>query len=600
VRAQDLLGRLVAGGEDALDLGVGGGGGGVGAVHGGGAVEIGIRDGRERHEAEAFGHAVLRDHLPRELGRALDVVGGARRLDAEDDLLGGAAAQQRLQLDQELFLGVEEFFFLRHLHGVAQRTGGVRDNGDLGDRLRVFLQGGNQRVADFMVGDNALFGVGQHGALLFGARDDDLEGGQQILLVDGLAAQPHGAQRRLVHEVGQIRADGAGGGLRDLVQIDVLGELDVLGVHAQRLVAALQVRTVNDDAAVETARAQQRLVEDLGPVGGREDDDALGGVEAVDFGEQLVERLLALVIAAEAAVARAADGVDLVDEDDGGGDLRGLLEQIAHAAGADAHEHLHEVGAGDREERHVGLAGDRLGEQGLARARRADEQHAMRNLGAHPLVALGFSQEVSDLLELLDGLVDTRHVGELDLRSFLLGGEGLRLAKLHGPAVLVGHATHVVHEDAHEEYGGHHRDENRLEDARRRGVDLVRDLGMLGHELGKGVGAHVDALVLHEGVRVARIVVRPPVRARDAAVLGLERDRGDAIVLHGGHELVGGKRIGARVGRERVDAHREREVHHDGHEHERGDERRLLGLGAAVAVAGRRELVKWFLVWHGS
>ena len=37
-------------------------------------------------------------------------------------------------------------------------------------------------------------------------------------------------------------------------------------------------------------------------------------------------------------------------------------EQIAHPRRADADEHLDEVGTGDAEERHAGLAGDGAGE----------------------------------------------------------------------------------------------------------------------------------------------------------------------------------------------------------------------------------------------
>jgi hypothetical protein len=72
-----------------------------------------------------------------------------------------------------------------------------------------------------------------------------------------------------------------------------------------------------------------------------------------------------------------ADRVDFVDEDDAGRVLLGLLEHVAHAAGADADEHLDEVRAGDGEERHVGFARDGAREQGLAGARRADQQHAL-------------------------------------------------------------------------------------------------------------------------------------------------------------------------------------------------------------------------------
>src|SRR5207249_8789303 len=53
-------------------------------------------------------------------------------------------------------------------------------------------------------------------------------------------------------------------------------------------------------------------------------------------------------------------------EDDAGRVFLALLEQVAHARGADAHEHLDKVRARDGEKRHVRLAGDRLGQQRLA------------------------------------------------------------------------------------------------------------------------------------------------------------------------------------------------------------------------------------------
>src|SRR4029078_12442809 len=89
-------------------------------------------------------------------------------------------------------------------------------------------------------------------------------------------------------------------------------------------------------------------------------DDALVGLEAVHLDQQLVERLLTLVVApAEAGAAMAADRVDFVDEDDAGRVLLVLLEHVAHARGADADEHLDKVRARNREERHVGFARDR-------------------------------------------------------------------------------------------------------------------------------------------------------------------------------------------------------------------------------------------------
>jgi hypothetical protein len=47
--------------------------------------------------------------------------------------------------------------------------------------------------------------------------------------------------------------------------------------------------------------------------------------------QQLIECLLAFVVRGEGRAAPAsADGIDLVDEDDGGGPFAGVGEQITH------------------------------------------------------------------------------------------------------------------------------------------------------------------------------------------------------------------------------------------------------------------------------
>ena len=131
-------------------------------------------------------------------------------------------------------------------------------------------------------------------------------------------------------------------------------------------------------------------------------DDALGGLEAVHLGEHLVEGLLTLVVsAADAGAALAADGVDLVDEDDGPAELAGAVEQVAHPRGADADEHLHEVGAGDRQEGHAGLAGHGPGDERLAGAGGPTSRMPFGRTGADRGELVGEAQEVDDLAHLL-------------------------------------------------------------------------------------------------------------------------------------------------------------------------------------------------------
>ncbi len=192
-------------------------------------------------------------------------------------------------------------------------------------------------------------------------------------------------------------------------------------MHLEDGLAIAPIRFIDHDLSVEAAGAHERLVEHVGPVRGGHDDDAGVRVEAVHLDEQLVERVLALVVAADHAVApaRAADGIHLVDEDDARRLLLGILEQIAHAARAHAHEHLHEVGARDGEERHARLARDGLRHERLAGAGRADEQHALRQLAAEPRELLGVLEKLDDLDDLFLCFAQARHVVERDLVLFL-------------------------------------------------------------------------------------------------------------------------------------------------------------------------------------
>ena len=90
------------------------------------------------------------------------------------------------------------------------------------------------------------------------------------------------------------------------VEVDVVGERQRTRVDLEDHAAAVLVGRRHGDAAVEAAGAQQRGVEHLGPVGRADDDHGVAGLEAVHLREDLVERLLALVVAAEAGLPGAS------------------------------------------------------------------------------------------------------------------------------------------------------------------------------------------------------------------------------------------------------------------------------------------------------
>ena len=136
----------------------------------------------------------------------------------------------------------------------------------------------------------------------------------------------------------------------DRTKIDVRLERHLARVHAQNLLAPLEIGIAHGDLTIEAAGPQERGVEDVGAVGRRHDDDAVVLREAVHLDEQLVQRLLALLVAERIAAAIAPDRVELVDEDDARAVTARLPEQLADARCADAGVHLDEVGAAGRNE----------------------------------------------------------------------------------------------------------------------------------------------------------------------------------------------------------------------------------------------------------
>ena len=310
---------------------------------------------------------------------------------------------------------------------------------------------GDDGVAGFVEGhDLALLGA--HDALLLEARDQPVDRRVEVARADlGLVA-PGGQQGGLVDQVGEVRPREADGSSRDDLDVEVRRHLHVLHVDPQDLFASPDVWLVDQHLTIEPSGAEEGGVEHLGPVGRAHDDDALPPVEAVHLGQELVERLLALLVAPERALhARLSQRIQLVDEHDARRLGLCLLEEISDPGRADANEHLDELGPAHAEERYVRLARHRTGEQCLARARGADEQHPLGNAPAKVGVLLRGFQELDDLLQLLFGLVDTGHVAESHLH-FVVGVDlGLASRERHDAALGAAQAAEEERPERHDD-----------------------------------------------------------------------------------------------------------------------------------------------------
>ena len=247
----------------------------------------------------AGAHAPAADHLAGDLGELLDVRLRAGARLAEDDLLGGAAAERDLDLRLHLGLAVVEAVALGRREGDAERHP-AGDDRDLAHRIGALGEHADDRVAALVVGGAAPV-LGAHHHLPLGAEHDPLERVGEVGFVDDLVVPPRRQQRGLVDEIREIRPDHARRRRRDPAEVDVGPERHAARVHLEDRLAAGTVGRLHGDPAVEATGAKQRLVEDVGPVGRADHDHAGGGVEPVHLGQDLVQRLLALVVAAAEA-----------------------------------------------------------------------------------------------------------------------------------------------------------------------------------------------------------------------------------------------------------------------------------------------------------
>ena len=88
-------------------------------------------------------------------------------------------------------------------------------------------------------------------------------------------------------------------------------------VHVEDGFPSPHIGRRNHDHAIEPTGPQQRWIEHVRAVGGGNDDHARVVVEPVHLDQDLIERLLALIVGVtESSAALATDRVDFVDEDD--------------------------------------------------------------------------------------------------------------------------------------------------------------------------------------------------------------------------------------------------------------------------------------------
>ena len=151
-------------------------------------------------------------------------------------------------------------------------------------------------MASLVDGYGVLLLACHHLRLLLQSAYDAVDGVVEIFHVDLRLAIAGSDEGRLVADVGDIGTAEARCLPGEFGDVELIGELQRLEVDAEYLDTVVELRQVDVNLAVEASGAQQGTVQDVGAVGRGEDDDAAVRAEAVHLREELVERVLALVV----------------------------------------------------------------------------------------------------------------------------------------------------------------------------------------------------------------------------------------------------------------------------------------------------------------
>jgi hypothetical protein len=168
------------------------------------------------------------------------------------------------------------------------------------------------------------------------------------------------------------------------VLINVLADRQRSQMNRKDLLSPSDIRLVNRDMSIESARSHQRWIQHIRSIRTGEHHHMLLGPETIHLDQQLIQRRLSFIIPAEstALASRLSDRVDFIHKDDTRRVLFRVCEQVSNSGRADTDEHFDEFGTRDGEEGYLGFTGRRFGEQGFTRSWGTGENRASRDLGS--------------------------------------------------------------------------------------------------------------------------------------------------------------------------------------------------------------------------
>ena len=226
----------------------------------------------EIHIANLITHTPLGHHLARELRCALNIVGCTCGDVLNDKLFRRTTCKQHCDIVKELASCHVVVIVVRERDCIACRLS-ARNNADFVHAVAVLHKFGNDCVSTLMICGDALVGLRDDTALLCRTCHNLVDGFADILHVDERSILSCRKDCRFVQKVFNICARKARCQTCKTLEVDFVRERFVARVHLEDLLSALDVRDVDKDLTVKSARSHKCRVKDVNTVGCRHNDD---------------------------------------------------------------------------------------------------------------------------------------------------------------------------------------------------------------------------------------------------------------------------------------------------------------------------------------
>jgi len=226
-------------------------------------------------------------------------------------------------------------------------------------------------------------------------------------------------------------------------------------MYPQNAFSTLDIRCRNHNLAVKSAGSQKCRIQNIRPVGCRNQDNSFIGFKTIHLHQQLIQGLFPFIMpTTQAGTTMTTHGINFINKNQARSIFLALVKEIAHSGCPDTHKHFDKIGTTDAEKGNFSLTCHRFGHQCFSGTRRTNQQDTFRYFTPKAGKSFRIPEEIDNFFQLRLGFFTAGNI--LKGKFFLVFRQqlGPTFTKRHGFATASLHLTHKENPDADKQQHG--------------------------------------------------------------------------------------------------------------------------------------------------